>query len=74
MCCLHGEDEEANSEAKILLFNETSIRTCRRILETRKEQKLKYANIIIPVDIGETEGYTLTAIGSLWHCLKSNVK
>ena len=57
MCCLHGEDEEANSEAKILLFNETSIRTCRRILETRKEQKLKYANIIIPVDIGETEGY-----------------
>ena len=51
--------EECLRLDKITDFNESSLAKCRSVLIARKQEKLKYADIILPEHIGTNKGYHL---------------
>ena len=56
VCCLHG-DKDGYIDGKITTFNEQSLHKCRKVLETRKQQLLKYAEVALPENISSGKGY-----------------
>ena len=54
-CCLH--DGEGEKNGAITLFNKHILVKCKEILIVRKEQKLKYSNIELPIEVDCFNGF-----------------
>ena len=55
ICCSH--DEQVLKNEQMFLFNMESFSLCKKILQLRKDSKLKYGNVELPDDVDETHGY-----------------
>ena len=58
VCCLHRKEDSTTID-KVIPFNKKTLVNCKKILEARKEQKLKYVNVSLPEDTESCKGYHL---------------
>lgn len=42
---------------KIVVFSETTLRKCKSVLKIRQNNKLKYNDVNLPLEVSSTEGY-----------------
>ena len=56
VCCLHEDESQCGD---ILPFNLTSLGLCQVVLDIRRENHLKYANVILPQDTESKKGYNI---------------
>ena len=57
VCCFHADSSHETSSSSVILFKESTLEKCKKILKLRKDCSLKYANVILPAATNGISGF-----------------